>query len=144
MLAARASAAKRLARSFATVVDSKASGIKVAAIDNGQPTTAVTFLVKAGSRYETTPGVAHTLKSFAFKVCAVFHSGNAELLTKKLIPTPPSRARRSGRRSELYERVNSTVVFSPLLCHANILHSPPSSSAVTSGCLCNSSLNVWY
>ncbi|KAH0833920.1 Metalloenzyme, LuxS/M16 peptidase-like protein [Lanmaoa asiatica] len=70
MLATRASTAKRLARSFATVVDSKVSGIKVAAIDNGQPTTAVTFLVKAGSRYEPSPGVAHALKNFAFKSTA--------------------------------------------------------------------------
>ena len=57
----------RFARSFATVVDS-ASGAKVAAIDNGQPTSAVTFLVKAGSRFESKPGVAHALKNFAFKV----------------------------------------------------------------------------
>ncbi|KAG1856749.1 Metalloenzyme, LuxS/M16 peptidase-like protein [Suillus subluteus] len=65
MLARRASA---FARSFATVVDN--AGVKVAAIDNGQPTTAVTFLVKAGSRYEPKPGVAHTLKNFAFKSTA--------------------------------------------------------------------------
>ncbi|KIJ18112.1 hypothetical protein PAXINDRAFT_9197 [Paxillus involutus ATCC 200175] len=70
MLATRASTATRLARSFATVVDTKASGIKVAAVDNGQPTTAVTFLVKAGSRYEPSPGVAHALKNFAFKSTA--------------------------------------------------------------------------
>ena len=57
----------RLARSFATVVDST-SGVKVAAVDNGQPTSAVTFLVKAGSRFENKPGVAHALKNFAFKV----------------------------------------------------------------------------
>ena len=57
----------RLARPFATVVDS-ASGVKVAAIDHGQPTSAVTFLVKAGSRFENKPGVAHALKNFAFKV----------------------------------------------------------------------------
>ena len=54
-------------RLFATAVDS--SGIKVAAVDNGQPTSAVTILVKAGTRYETKPGVAHALKNFAFKVC---------------------------------------------------------------------------
>lgn len=72
MLATRASTAKRLARSFATVVDTKASGIKVAAVDNGQATAAVTFLVKAGSRYEPSPGVAHALKNFAFKVRGVF------------------------------------------------------------------------
>ncbi|KIK79125.1 hypothetical protein PAXRUDRAFT_834256 [Paxillus rubicundulus Ve08.2h10] len=70
MLATRASTATRLARSFATVVDTKASGIKVAAVDNGQPTTALTFLVKAGSRYEPSPGVAHALKNFAFKSTA--------------------------------------------------------------------------
>ncbi|OJA20781.1 hypothetical protein AZE42_07017 [Rhizopogon vesiculosus] len=65
MLARRASA---FARSFATVVDS--AGVKVAAVDNGQPTAAVTFLVKAGSRYEPKPGVAHALKNFAFKSTA--------------------------------------------------------------------------
>jgi len=67
MLAARstASTASRLARSFATVVD--AAGVKVAAADFGQPTSAVTILVKAGSRYEPKPGVANVLKNFAFK-----------------------------------------------------------------------------
>ncbi|KAH7882078.1 Metalloenzyme, LuxS/M16 peptidase-like protein [Phlebopus sp. FC_14] len=70
MLATRASTATRLARSFATVVDAQASGIKIAAVDNGQPTSAVTFLVKAGSRYEPSPGIAHALKNFAFKSTA--------------------------------------------------------------------------
>ncbi|KAJ7155520.1 Metalloenzyme, LuxS/M16 peptidase-like protein [Mycena crocata] len=64
MLATRASV--RLARrSFATVVDS--AGLKVAAIDGNQPTVSVTFLAKAGSRYQQKPGVAHALKNFAFK-----------------------------------------------------------------------------
>lgn len=54
------------ARSYATV--SEASGVKVAGIDNGQPTTTISVVVKAGSRYETRPGVAHALKNFAFKV----------------------------------------------------------------------------
>ncbi|TFK48170.1 LuxS/MPP-like metallohydrolase [Heliocybe sulcata] len=68
MLAARTSASRgatRLARSFATVVDS--AGVKVASVDYGQPTSAVTLLVKAGSRYQTKPGVAHALKNFAFR-----------------------------------------------------------------------------
>jgi hypothetical protein len=69
MLATRASSrnVQRIARSFATVVDS--AGVKVAAIDNNQPTSSITFLVKAGSRYEPKAGVAHGLKNFAFKVC---------------------------------------------------------------------------
>ena len=68
MLAARASTrnASCIVRSFATVVDT--AGVKVAAVDYGQPTSAVTFLVKAGSRFESKPGVAHALKNFAFKV----------------------------------------------------------------------------
>jgi hypothetical protein len=68
MLATRASTrnASRIARSFATVVDT--AGVKVAAVDYGQPTSAVTFLIKAGSRFENKPGVAHALKNFGFKV----------------------------------------------------------------------------
>jgi ubiquinol-cytochrome c reductase core subunit 2 len=54
-------------RGFATVVDA-ASGFKVAAVDNGQPSSSVTVLLKAGSRYESKPGVAHVLSNFAFKV----------------------------------------------------------------------------
>ncbi len=54
-------------RGFATVVDAS-SGFKVAAVDNGQPTSSVTVLLKAGSRYESKPGVAHALSNFAFKV----------------------------------------------------------------------------
>jgi len=69
MLASRASTAvrhsSRIARTFTTVVDT--AGVKVAAVDNGQPTSAVTFLVKAGSRFESKPGVAHALKNFAYK-----------------------------------------------------------------------------
>jgi len=80
MLATRASTAKRLARSFATVVDAKVSGVKVAAVDHGQPTTALTFLVKAGSRYEPSPGVAHALKNFAFKVCLSVCGGHTDSL----------------------------------------------------------------
>ena len=66
MHALRATALRSSRRSFATVADS--SGVKIAALDHGQPTSAVTFLVKAGSRYEPQPGVANVLKNFAFKV----------------------------------------------------------------------------
>ncbi|KAI0309908.1 Metalloenzyme, LuxS/M16 peptidase-like protein [Amylostereum chailletii] len=58
--------ARTSARGFATVVDA-ANGLKVAAVDNGQPTSSVTVLLKAGSRYESKPGVAHVLSNFAFK-----------------------------------------------------------------------------
>lgn len=69
MLAARTTAGRafRLARTFATAVES--AGVKVAAIDNGQPTSAITVLVKAGSRYEPKPGLANVLKNFSFTVC---------------------------------------------------------------------------
>ena len=45
-----------------------ASGVKIAAADHGEATSSVTVLVKAGSRYEAKPGLAHVLQNFAFKV----------------------------------------------------------------------------
>ena len=65
-------------RGFATVVDA-ATGFKVAAVDHGQPSSSVTVLLKAGSRHQSKPGVAHALSNFAFKVSLLFffplHSG---------------------------------------------------------------------
>ena len=63
-------------RTMATVKDgpafsfavSDAAGIKVAARDDGRPTTSLSVVVKAGSRYEPSPGVAHLLEKFAFQV----------------------------------------------------------------------------
>ena len=69
MLAVRASTSRsvqRIARTFATVVE--ASGVKVASVDHGQPNSAVTLLMKAGSRFQPKAGVAQALKNFAFKV----------------------------------------------------------------------------
>ena len=72
---------QRIARSFATVVDT--TGVKVAAVDYNQPTSSVTVLVKAGSRFEPKHGVANALKNFAFKVCRDFRWWNALPLTWK-------------------------------------------------------------
>jgi ubiquinol-cytochrome c reductase core subunit 2 len=58
-------------RTYATSVADSA-GVKVAGVDLGQPTTSISVVVKAGSRYETLPGVAHALKNFAFKVSRGF------------------------------------------------------------------------
>ncbi|GJJ09083.1 hypothetical protein Clacol_003305 [Clathrus columnatus] len=66
--ATRAASTRRLAsraRHFATVTDT--SGFKIIAADNGQSTTSVSFVVKAGSRYEPKPGLAHVLRNFGFK-----------------------------------------------------------------------------
>ena len=67
MLATRVAArrAAKLSRRFATAIDT--AGIKVAAADQGQPTTAVTILVNTGSRYETKPGLANFLKKLCFQ-----------------------------------------------------------------------------
>ncbi|GAA5891422.1 hypothetical protein JCM6882_004689 [Rhodosporidiobolus microsporus] len=43
------------------------NGIKVAAADQGLPTSSISVVVKAGSRYEPAPGVAHVLKNSLFK-----------------------------------------------------------------------------
>ncbi|SNX83421.1 probable QCR2 - 40 kDa ubiquinol cytochrome-c reductase core protein 2 [Melanopsichium pennsylvanicum] len=44
-----------------------ASGITTAVADDGALTSTVTVAVKAGSRYESAPGVAHVLKNYLFK-----------------------------------------------------------------------------
>ncbi|KAG8687417.1 ubiquinol-cytochrome c reductase core subunit 1 [Ceratobasidium sp. 423] len=90
MLARAGRSAAVLRRSFATAVD--ASGVSVAAVDNGQPTAAVTLLVKAGSRYETQQGTAHLLKNFAFKT------------------TSQRSALRTAREAELYGGVLSSTL----------------------------------
>lgn len=46
---------------------SDAQGIKVATRDDGGPTTTLALVVKAGSRYESEPGLAHALSNFSFK-----------------------------------------------------------------------------
>ncbi|KAF5347252.1 hypothetical protein D9756_009906 [Leucocoprinus leucothites] len=75
MLSSRALTIQRFAtttaRGFATAVaDAAAGGVKVAAVDFGQPTSAVTVLVKAGSRFQNKEGLANVLKNFAFKSTA--------------------------------------------------------------------------
>ncbi|KDE05553.1 hypothetical protein MVLG_04050 [Microbotryum lychnidis-dioicae p1A1 Lamole] len=54
---------------YATSVQSSeaAGGIKIAASDVGSPTAAISVVVKAGSRYETAPGLAHVLRNSLFK-----------------------------------------------------------------------------
>ncbi|KAF5101515.1 hypothetical protein D0Z00_000790 [Geotrichum galactomycetum] len=43
------------------------SGVKVISRDDGRTTSQVSVIIKAGSRYSTTPGLAHILEKFAFK-----------------------------------------------------------------------------
>ncbi|KAK9366152.1 Metalloenzyme, LuxS/M16 peptidase-like protein [Lipomyces kononenkoae] len=42
-------------------------GIKIATTDLAGPITTLSFVIKAGSRYATVPGVAHALQRFAYK-----------------------------------------------------------------------------
>ncbi|PWN44070.1 putative QCR2-40 kDa ubiquinol cytochrome-c reductase core protein 2 [Ceraceosorus guamensis] len=51
-------------RSFTTA---NADGIRVAAADDGAQTAAITVALNAGPRFESSPGAAHALKTFAFK-----------------------------------------------------------------------------
>ncbi|KAM0754956.1 LuxS/MPP-like metallohydrolase [Meredithblackwellia eburnea MCA 4105] len=57
-----------LARSYATeLTQSSAAGVKLASFADPAPTASVSVVVKAGSRYETAPGLAAVLKSSLFK-----------------------------------------------------------------------------
>lgn len=121
MLAARATARRtaRLSRSFATAVES--AGVKVAAVDHSQPTSSVTFVVKAGSRFESKPGVANFLKNFAYKVglLIVLQSRGAygHICRQHQVDL---RWGQSGRRSY-------TGVYCRRACLANTLRSPQNS-----------------
>ena len=44
-------------------------GIKYASRDLPGPTTTLTVVAKAGTRYQTQPGYSDALEKFAFKVC---------------------------------------------------------------------------
>ena len=116
MLASRASTLRnvqRAVRSFATVVDT--TGVKVAAVDYNQPTSSVTVLVKAGSRFEPKQGVAHALKNFAFKVRYHSHVGIRLLLTLEEIRVLPK-----DRPLELFVKVNCMEAFCPRVLDVNI------------------------
>ncbi|KAK9478964.1 Metalloenzyme, LuxS/M16 peptidase-like protein [Lipomyces japonicus] len=61
-------------RSYSTAVSSElgfqsavVDGVQIAAKDVSSPVTTLSFVIKAGSRYSTTPGVAHALQRFAFQ-----------------------------------------------------------------------------
>ncbi|KIR59682.1 ubiquinol-cytochrome c reductase core subunit 2 [Cryptococcus bacillisporus CA1873] len=71
-----------------------AGGVNVVGFENKGPaaTSSLTVAIKAGSRYETTPGVAHVLKSFAYKA------------------TASASALRTAREAELYGGVLSAAL----------------------------------
>ncbi|KAK4704335.1 hypothetical protein P7C70_g1870, partial [Phenoliferia sp. Uapishka_3] len=57
-----------LSRSYATeLTQASASGVKLASFTDPAPTSSISVLVKAGTRYETSPGLAAVLKSSVFK-----------------------------------------------------------------------------
>lgn len=66
-LATSSSRAKSLNYSIAD-----AAGVKIACNDVAGPTTRLAILAKAGTRYQTAPGIAAGLSLFAFKVCACY------------------------------------------------------------------------
>ena len=50
---------------------SDVNGIKVAVRDDGGPTTGLTVVLRAGSRYAPVPGLAHLLDKFAWRVAPI-------------------------------------------------------------------------
>lgn len=126
MLAARALNVQRIAarRGFATAVTDAPHGVKVAALDFGQPSSAVTIVAKAGSRFQSKEGVANALKNFAFKVsimCLFFCDSSL------MLPSPlfifflfifsasliSGRALRNARLLEPFGRPSSMVDYYP-------------------------------
>ena len=62
-------------------------GLATVAVDSGAPTSSLTVVVKAGSRYEPSQGVANALKNFAFKVCFLFsfYLSSSSLLEEEIV-----------------------------------------------------------
>ena len=80
---------KAFARSYATPAFEKAAnGIAVAAADEGKPTSSISVIARAGSRFEPAPGVAHVLKNSVFKV-------RERAATASSSSSPPSSSPRS-------------------------------------------------
>jgi hypothetical protein len=50
------------------------SGIKVASRDVSGPTTKLAVIAKAGTRYQSLPGLTEGLEQFAFKVLTSFEA----------------------------------------------------------------------
>jgi ubiquinol-cytochrome c reductase core subunit 2 len=53
-------------------------GIKYASRDLPGPTTTLTIVAKAGTRYQTLPGYSDALEKFAFKVSSSFFNDGQE------------------------------------------------------------------
>ena len=111
MLAVRASTTRsvqHIARTFATVVE--ASGVKVASVDHGQPNSAVTVLMKAGSRFQPKAGVAQALKNFAFKVGFLVLFRNFDYISLGLQSTAKRSALGTVRETELFGGILSATL----------------------------------
>ncbi|WVR06906.1 hypothetical protein IAU60_003942 [Kwoniella sp. DSM 27419] len=80
------------AQRAASTKAASAGGVSVIGFENKGPaaTSSLTVAIKAGSRFETTPGVAHVLKNFAFKA------------------TSSASSLRTARETELYGGVLSS------------------------------------
>lgn len=65
----RSSATRTAVRTFGrrTFSTQEVAGVKVIARDDGRATSQVSVVIKAGSRYNNTPGISHILEKFAFK-----------------------------------------------------------------------------
>lgn len=63
-----------------------ASGVKYASRDLPGPTTTLTIVAKAGTRYQPFPGATDALEKFAFKVRAVPRKTGSSTLTSPSLP----------------------------------------------------------
>jgi hypothetical protein len=66
-----AAAATKTSAPATPFVVTDVSGIRVVARDDGGPTTGISVVLKAGSRYAPAAGLAHLLDKFAWKVYLV-------------------------------------------------------------------------
>lgn len=105
--------ARQSTRAYATPassdfsITSLSNGIRIATSDDASPTAAVSVIIKAGSRFENSPGLAHVLKNSVFKV----RSGPPRLTEANALFREPT----SGRQFDSFGKRKCMVEFYLLL-----------------------------
>jgi hypothetical protein len=90
---------------------SDVSGVKVASRDVSGPTTKLAVIAKAGTRYQTLPGLTSGLEHFAFKVCINWqHLLSFSISNQRLTINFPFRTPTSVPHSESRENPSSLEV----------------------------------
>ena len=119
----RASLVTQRPASTSSIETGEAGGVKFASRDLPGPTTTLTVVSKAGSRYQPLPGFTDALEKFAFKV--------STCVPRRTPRTDSSSQHRNAPHYELLEKSSYWVVKSKLTTAERTSFSARNSSKMT-------------